>query len=183
MPKESSPKTRGSTSTSSEQQLWDQEWSHLNDPRKQVSWSTYGRPPDHLDSFDRLCGLTKINGVTEDMFKLRLSPFSLGDKAYHWEKTLPQIPSPHGTIIRKLFLPCSFLTLTPLDWGTRSRVSTTKTMKLSVKLGRGLKATQLSAPITVSRRLHYWAHSTKELYQISECYSTPRPMETSWTRM
>jgi len=26
-------------------------------------------PVDHLDSFDKLCGLTKINGVTEDMFK------------------------------------------------------------------------------------------------------------------
>jgi len=46
-------------------------------------------PLDHLDSFDRLCGLTKINGVTEDMFKLRLFSFSLGDKAHHWEKTLP----------------------------------------------------------------------------------------------
>jgi len=44
---------------------------------------------DHLDSFDRPCGLTKINGVTEDMFKLTLFPFSLGDKAHHWEKTLP----------------------------------------------------------------------------------------------
>jgi len=46
-------------------------------------------PLDHLDSFDRLCGLTQINGVTEDMFKLRLFPFSLGDKTHHWEKTLP----------------------------------------------------------------------------------------------
>jgi len=46
-------------------------------------------PLDHLDSFDRLSGLTKINGVTEDMFKLRLFPFSLGDMAYNWEKTLP----------------------------------------------------------------------------------------------
>ncbi|KAG7615206.1 Retrotransposon gag domain [Arabidopsis thaliana x Arabidopsis arenosa] len=46
-------------------------------------------PLDHLDSFGRLCGLTKINGVTEDMFKLRLFPFSLGEKAHHWEKTLP----------------------------------------------------------------------------------------------
>ena len=46
-------------------------------------------PLDHLDSFDKLCGLTKINGVTEDMFKHRLFPFSLGDKAHHWEKILP----------------------------------------------------------------------------------------------
>ncbi|KAG7543334.1 Retrotransposon gag domain [Arabidopsis thaliana x Arabidopsis arenosa] len=46
-------------------------------------------PLDHLDNFVRLCSLTKINGVSEDCFKLRLFPFSLGDKAHHWEKTLP----------------------------------------------------------------------------------------------
>jgi len=40
-------------------------------------------PLNYLDSFDRLFGLTKINGVTEDMFQLRLFPFSLGDKAHH----------------------------------------------------------------------------------------------------
>ncbi|KAL1212118.1 hypothetical protein V5N11_018717 [Cardamine amara subsp. amara] len=48
---------------------------------------------DHLDVFDRLCSLTKINGVSEDGFKLRLFPFSLGDKAHLWEKNLP-----HGSI-------------------------------------------------------------------------------------
>jgi len=47
-------------------------------------------PLDHLDEFERLCGLTKINGVSEDSFKLRLFPFSLVDKAHLWEKTLPQ---------------------------------------------------------------------------------------------
>ncbi|XP_023634071.1 uncharacterized protein LOC111829360 [Capsella rubella] len=46
-------------------------------------------PLDHLDEFDRLYSLTKINGVSEDSFKLRLFSFSLGDKAHQWEKTLP----------------------------------------------------------------------------------------------
>ncbi|KAL1193257.1 hypothetical protein V5N11_017090 [Cardamine amara subsp. amara] len=45
-------------------------------------------PLDHLDEFDRLCSLTKINGVSEHGFKLHLFPFSLGDKAHQWEKTL-----------------------------------------------------------------------------------------------
>jgi len=89
----------------------------------------------------------------------------------------PQTPSPHGMIVRKLFLPSSSLMLASLDWGTRSHVLTRKTRKLSRKLGRGLKAAPLSAPITVSRRLHYWAHSKEELYQRSECYLTLRPME------
>ncbi|KAL1215971.1 hypothetical protein V5N11_032871 [Cardamine amara subsp. amara] len=50
-------------------------------------------PLDHLDEFDRLCRLTKINRVSEDGFKLRLFAFSLGDKAHLWEKNLP-----HGSI-------------------------------------------------------------------------------------
>jgi len=94
----------------------------------------------------------------------------------------PQTRSALGMIVRKLFLPSSSLMLAQLDWGTRSQASHKKTMKLSMKLGRGLKATPLSVPITVSRKLHYWAHSTEELYQRSECYSTLPQMETSWTR-
>ncbi|CAA7021714.1 unnamed protein product [Microthlaspi erraticum] len=50
-------------------------------------------PIDHLDEFDRLCDLTKINGVSKDAIKLRLFPMSLADKAHQWEKSLP-----HGTI-------------------------------------------------------------------------------------
>ncbi|OAO89053.1 hypothetical protein AXX17_ATUG05040 [Arabidopsis thaliana] len=38
---------------------------------------------------DPLDNLTKSNGVSEDGFKLRLFPFSLGDKAHIWEKNLP----------------------------------------------------------------------------------------------
>ena len=46
-------------------------------------------PFDHLYKFDKYCGLSKTNGVSEDAFKLKLFPFSLGDKAHQWEKTLP----------------------------------------------------------------------------------------------
>ncbi|KAG7592857.1 Retrotransposon gag domain [Arabidopsis thaliana x Arabidopsis arenosa] len=47
-------------------------------------------PLDHLDQFDMLCSTVKINGISEDAFKLRLFPFSLGDRARIWEKNLPQ---------------------------------------------------------------------------------------------
>uniref|UniRef100_A0A1J3HJF2 Retrotransposon gag domain-containing protein n=1 Tax=Noccaea caerulescens TaxID=107243 RepID=A0A1J3HJF2_NOCCA len=47
-------------------------------------------PLKHLDKFDRLCSLQKINGVSEDGFKLRLFPFSLGGKALAWESSLPE---------------------------------------------------------------------------------------------
>ncbi|KAL0730608.1 hypothetical protein Bca4012_026701 [Brassica carinata] len=46
-------------------------------------------PLDHLDTFDSYCSLSKTNGVSKDVFKLRLFPFSLGDKAHQWEKALP----------------------------------------------------------------------------------------------
>ncbi|KAF8105296.1 hypothetical protein N665_0159s0001 [Sinapis alba] len=46
-------------------------------------------PLDHLYQFDRYCGLSKTNGVSEDALKLRLFPFSLGDKAHIWEKNIP----------------------------------------------------------------------------------------------
>jgi len=47
-------------------------------------------PLDHLDEFERLCSLTKINGVSEDGFKLPLFPFLLRDKTNLWEKTLSE---------------------------------------------------------------------------------------------
>jgi len=56
-------------------------------------------PLDHLDEFDMLCNLTKFNGVSEDEFKLRLFPFSLGDKAHIWEKNMP-----HDSITTKVLL-------------------------------------------------------------------------------
>ncbi|XP_013608425.1 PREDICTED: uncharacterized protein LOC106315221 [Brassica oleracea var. oleracea] len=46
-------------------------------------------PLDHQDQFDKYCGLSKTNGVSEDAFKLRLFSFSLGDKTHTWEKNLP----------------------------------------------------------------------------------------------
>ncbi|XP_056850984.1 uncharacterized protein LOC108825329 [Raphanus sativus] len=44
-------------------------------------------PIDHLYKFDQYCSLSKTNGVSEDAFKLKLFPFSLGDKAHQWERT------------------------------------------------------------------------------------------------
>ncbi|KAL1213182.1 hypothetical protein V5N11_026442 [Cardamine amara subsp. amara] len=66
-------------------------------------------PLDHLDEFDRLCGLTKINWVTEDGFKVRLFPFSLGDKEHQWEKTLPQGSITSWDDCKKAFLEKFFL--------------------------------------------------------------------------
>ncbi|CAA7018920.1 unnamed protein product [Microthlaspi erraticum] len=51
---------------------------------------------DHLDEFDRLCDLTKINGVSEDAIKLRLFPMSLFfffDNSGIRAATFPTIPT------------------------------------------------------------------------------------------
>ncbi|CAA7038869.1 unnamed protein product [Microthlaspi erraticum] len=100
-------------------------------------------PIDHLDEFDRLCDLTKINGVSEDAIKLRLFPMSLADKAHQWEKSLP-----HGTITtwdecKKAFLAKFFSTgRTAKLRGVRYPASSSETMRHSQRLGRGSKGTQ-----------------------------------------
>lgn len=48
-------------------------------------------PIGHLDQFYLICSMVKINGISEDTFKLRLFFFfPLGYKACQWEKCLPQ---------------------------------------------------------------------------------------------
>ncbi|CAE6231870.1 unnamed protein product [Arabidopsis arenosa] len=107
-------------------------------------------PLDHLDEFDRLCSLTKINGVSEDGFKLRLFPFSLGDKAHIWEKNLPHGSITSWTIARKSFLQNSSPTQELLDSAMRSPVLHKRMEKAYVKPGSVSKATPTNALITAS---------------------------------
>ena len=79
-------------------------------------------PLDHLDNFDKLCGTTNINGVSEDAFKLRLFPFSLGDKAHTWEKSLSRDSITTWDECKKAFLTKFF--------------STSKTAKLRNEISR-----------------------------------------------
>nr|XP_018475424.1 PREDICTED: uncharacterized protein LOC108846717 [Raphanus sativus] len=68
-------------------------------------------PFDHLDKFDSYCGLSKTNGVSEDAFKLKLFPFSLGDKARQWEKSLPSDSITTWDDCKRAFLEKFFSTL------------------------------------------------------------------------
>jgi len=80
------------------------------------------------------------------MFKIRLFPFSLGDEARHWKKTLPRDSIKSWDDCKKAFLAKFFSNArTPR---LRNEISgfTQKTMKLSMKLWKGLKVTPLSAP-------------------------------------
>jgi hypothetical protein len=45
-------------------------------------------PNQHLPMFEELCNTVKINGVEPDAIKLRAFPFSLGDKAKNWIRSL-----------------------------------------------------------------------------------------------
>jgi len=73
-------------------------------------------PLDHLDSFDRLCVALPRSMV---LLKICLSscyfPSLWETRHTTWRRLYPQTPSAHGTIVRKLFLPSSSLTLAPLD--------------------------------------------------------------------
>ncbi|XP_059290141.1 uncharacterized protein LOC132043695, partial [Lycium ferocissimum] len=67
-------------------------------------------PFDHLDKFDSYCGMSKTNGVSEDALKLKLFPFSLGDKARQWEKSLPSDSITTWEDCKKAFLEKFFST-------------------------------------------------------------------------
>lgn len=41
-------------------------------------------PNAHLANFMKICNTIKLNGLTDDVIKLRLFPFSLRDKAKQW---------------------------------------------------------------------------------------------------
>lgn len=78
-----------------------------------VQWNKFhGLPTEdpigHIDPFDLISSMVKINGIFEDTFKLRLFPFYLGAKACQWEKLLSQnsINMGHlqGEISFKVFL-------------------------------------------------------------------------------
>jgi Retrotransposon gag protein len=45
-------------------------------------------PNQHLVMFEEFCNTVKINGVEPEAIKLRVFPFSLGDKARNWLRSL-----------------------------------------------------------------------------------------------
>ena len=47
-------------------------------------------PNGHLAYFLELAHIVKVNGVTHDVIKMSLFPFSLKDKARSWYQCLPQ---------------------------------------------------------------------------------------------
>ena len=58
-----------------------------------VQQNQYGRlvhedPNVHLTIFLEIADMVKMNGVTEDVIKMRLFPFSLIDKARGWVQSL-----------------------------------------------------------------------------------------------
>ncbi|XP_048623787.1 uncharacterized protein LOC111203252 [Brassica napus] len=56
-------------------------------PHQARAIATYDQP--HINGHRLGIRALPINGVSEDAFKLKLFPFSLGDKAHQWEKSLP----------------------------------------------------------------------------------------------
>ncbi|KAL0646260.1 hypothetical protein Bca4012_044551 [Brassica carinata] len=107
-------------------------------------------PLDHLDRFDKYCGLSKTNGVSEDAFKLRLFPFSLGDKAHTWEKTSQVILSQLGMNARRPSSTSSSLLQGLQTLEIRSLVFNKKDLKDFQRHGRDSEPTCLNVPTMAS---------------------------------
>ena len=131
-------------------------------------------PLDHLDKFERLRGLTKINGVSEDGFKLRLFPFSLGVEAHLWEKTLPQNSITTWDDCKKAYLAKYFS-----NSGMRYPDSLRSKMKDSLKLGSALRVIKPNALIMDLRKLLFSAHFIEVSCLRYECSLTPLQMGIS----
>ena len=118
-------------------------------------------PLDHLDEFERRSGLTKINGVSEDGFKLRLFPFSLGDKALCGKIRYPRNQSQAGMTAKKTSSLNCCPTLELHDYGMRYPDSHRSILKPFVKLGNTLKAIRPNALIKALDKLLFSPNSTK----------------------
>ncbi|KAG7530091.1 hypothetical protein ISN44_Un110g000010, partial [Arabidopsis suecica] len=116
---------------------------------------------DHLDEFERLYGLTKFNGVSEDDFKLRLFPFSLGDKAHLWKRRYPRIQSRPEMTAKKPSWQNSSPTPELQDSIMRYPESLRSKMKASMKLGSALRVIKPNALITDLSKLLFSLYFTK----------------------
>ena len=104
-------------------------------------------PLDYLHEFVRLYNLTKINGVSEDGFMLRLFPFSLGDKAHIWEKNLSHDSITTWMIARRLFYQSSSPMPELQDSEMRCLAFYRRLVKASVKHGSVSRVTPTNALI------------------------------------
>ncbi|XP_024015124.1 uncharacterized protein LOC112088908 [Eutrema salsugineum] len=118
-------------------------------------------PLQHLDKFDRVCDLTKINGVSEENFKLRFFPFSLGDKAHQWEKNLKRGSIQTWEQCKLAFLSKFFSTSRTTKLRNQILSFTQHNNESIGEAGRGLEATQTNVPIMDFLRLHPLANRTE----------------------
>ncbi|XP_057811294.1 uncharacterized protein LOC131025517 [Salvia miltiorrhiza] len=72
--------------------------------QNQYGGSAVEDPNVHLRQFLELCSTIKMNGVADDIIRLRLFPFSLRDKAKSWYHTLQLSANPAWEDVAHLFL-------------------------------------------------------------------------------
>jgi len=99
-------------------------------------------PLDHLDEFERLCSLTKLNGVCEDGFKLRLFPF-LETKPICGKRRYPRDQSRPGMTAKRRSWQNSSSSLELQDYGMIYPDSLRSKMKAYVKLGSASRVINL----------------------------------------
>lgn len=66
-------------------------------------------PHKHICAFLEICGMVKINGITNDAIRLRLFPFSLQDRAKDWLESISSESIATGDALAQTFLSNFFL--------------------------------------------------------------------------
>lgn len=123
-------------------------------------------PLDHLDQFNRLCGTVKINDIIEDACKLRIFPFSLGNKEHQWEKHLPHNSITFWIIASGSSWESSSLPHKWLSLEMRYPDLHKKGLKALLKHWKDLTATYHNVLTTISPKSHYF-----RLYIMECCQS------------
>ncbi|KAG7529629.1 hypothetical protein ISN44_Un131g000170 [Arabidopsis suecica] len=140
-------------------------------------------PLDHLDEFDRLYNLTKISGVSEDGFKLRLFPFSFGDIAHIWEKNLPHDSITTWDDCKKAFLSKFFSNARTARLRNEISGFLQKAGESFCEAWERFKGYTNQCPYHGFTKASLLSTLYMESYHASECFWIPPAMGISRTRM
>ena len=108
----------------------------------------YDDPNEHISSFLEICDTQRINGMSPEVIKLKLFSFSLKDKAKIWFNSLPKNTIAKWNEMENKFLTKYFPPSKEAKLRGDLTTFTNLNLKVSMKLGKGVKDFSGKSPIT-----------------------------------